>query len=236
MLLPARYVCTITILYDEGSTEKYINGIRRPYKPVCFTGTEFPFVHGTIMNVLHIKNMVCGRCIRVVNEELQKLGLDIRHIELGKVETTNEVSADLVAKIRTVLEESGFELLDDKKAKIIEQIKTLVINKVHYNREKQENINFSDHLEKEIGMDYSYLSSLFSSVEGTTIEKYMILQKIELVKELLVYDELSLSEIAFKMGYSSVAHLSSQFKKVTGLTPSHFKEVQEQKRKPLDKI
>lgn len=188
------------------------------------------------MKVLHIKNMVCGRCIRVVNEELAKLGLHVHHIELGKVEIADGLTPEQVGKIREVLENSGFELLDDKKTKIIEQIKTLVINKVHYNNDQPDTLNFSDFLEQTIGMDYSYLSTLFSSVEGITIEKYMILQKIELVKELLVYDELSLSEIAYKMGYSSVAHLSSQFKKVTGLTPSHFKQLQEQKRKPLDEI
>lgn len=188
------------------------------------------------MSVLHIKNMVCGRCIRVVNEELSKLGLHIRHAELGKVEIADGLTPEQVETIRKVLQDSGFELLDDKKTKIIEQIKTLVISKVHYNSEQPDNMNFSGFLEREIGMDYSYLSTLFSSVEGITIEKYMILQKIELVKELLVYDELSLSEIAYKMGYSSVAHLSSQFKKVTGLTPSHFKQLQEQKRRPLDEI
>lgn len=188
------------------------------------------------MSVLHIKNMVCGRCIRVVNEELEKLGLHIHHTELGKVEVADSLRAEQVNTTRSVLENSGFELLDDKKAKIIGQIKTFVINKVHYNHDKPDALNFSELLEREMGMDYSYLSTLFSSVEGITIEKYMIHQKIGRVKELLVYDELSLSEIAFKLGYSSVAHLSSQFKKVTGLTPGSFKYIQDEKRKPLDKI
>lgn len=188
------------------------------------------------MSLLQIKNMVCNRCIRVVREELEKLGHHVQHIELGKVELAGSINASDLDTIRNVMHENGFELLDDKRTKLIEQIKTLVINRIHYDTEKGIAENFSDYIAHEIGMDYSYLSNLFSSVEGVTIEKYIINQKIERVKELLVYDELSLSEIAYKMGYSSVAYLSSQFKKVTGLTPSQFKELQDKNRKPLDEV
>lgn len=187
-------------------------------------------------NVLHIKNMVCNRCIKVVAEELTNLGLNIENIELGKVEIANLPESVTIEKIDTVLKENGFELIDDKKSRIIGQIKTIIIELVHHKREKAGHLNISDFISTEIGYDYSYLSNLFSSVEGTTIEKYIINQKIEKVKELLVYDELSLNEIAWKMGYSSVQHLSNQFKKTTGLSPSHFKKIKENRRKPLDKV
>ena len=185
---------------------------------------------------LFIKNMVCNRCIRVVKEELTNLGLIVKNIELGRVEITGQPESVSNDKIRDVLKENGFELIDDKKSRLIGQIKTIVIEFIHHNKEKAEHINFSDFLSKEVGYDYSYLSNLFSSVEGTTIEKYIINQKIEKVKELLVYDELSLNEIAYEIGYSSVQHLSNQFKKITGLSPTHFKKIKETRRKPLDKI
>ncbi|NOR74118.1 MAG: helix-turn-helix domain-containing protein [Draconibacterium sp.] len=185
---------------------------------------------------LFIKNMVCDRCIRVVKEELTKLGFIVKNIELGRVNFTGQPVSVSNDKIRDVLNENGFELIDDKKSRLIGQIKTIVIEFIHHNKEKAEHINFSDFISKEVGYDYSYLSNLFSSVEGTTIEKYIINQKIERVKELLVYDELSLNEIAYEMGYSSVQHLSNQFKKITGLSPSYFKKIKENRRKPLDKI
>lgn len=172
----------------------------------------------------------------MVAEELTKLGLNIKNIELGKVEITNLPESVTLEKIDTILKGNGFELIDDKKSRLIGQIKTIIIEFIHHNKEKPEHINASDFLSKEIGYDYSYLSNLFSSIEGTTIEKYIINQKIEKVKELLVYDELSLNEIAFQMDYSSVQHLSNQFKKITGLSPSHFKKIKENKRKPLDKV
>ncbi len=185
---------------------------------------------------LHIKNMVCNRCIKVVGEELEKLGIKVNLIELGNVELKKPLDKEETVKVKKVLSENGFELIDDKKSLIIEKIKTLVIELIHYQKEKAQRINYSDFISSEIGYDYSYLSNLFSSVEGTTIEKYIINQKIEKVKELLVYDELNLNEIAFQLGYSSVQHLSSQFKKVTGLSPTHFKSIKENKRKPLDRI
>ena len=185
---------------------------------------------------LHIKNMVCNRCIKVVGEEFTKLGFKISLIELGKLEIQNQITDSDLKKIKTVLRENGFDLIDDRKSRIIDQIKTAIIALIHHDIKKPDYINISDFLAEEIGYDYSYLSKLFSSVEGTTIEKYIIHQKIEKVKELLVYDELTLNEIAYHLGYSSVQHLSSQFKKVIGLSPSHFKKIKEFKRKPLDEV
>ncbi len=185
---------------------------------------------------LHIKNMVCNRCIKVVKDEFALLNLEIEEIELGSVKVSGDLEIGRIDEIRKVLHENGFELIDDKKSQVIDRIKTLIIEKIHHSNQIDEKINSSDYLSKELGYDYSYLSNLFSSVEGITIEKYIIHQKIEKVKELLVYDELSLNEIAFQMGYSSAQHLSNQFKKITGLTPSHFKKLKENKRKPLDEV
>lgn len=186
--------------------------------------------------LIYIKNMVCKRCITVVENELQNLGYLISSIELGEVEIKQNLKKTDLDTIRKKLEEHGFELIDDYKSRIINQIKTLIIEIIHHQKEKDEHKNSSEILATEIGKDYSYLSNLFSSIEGITIEKYIILQKIEKVKELLVYDELNLSEIAFQMGYSSAQHLSSQFKKITGLSPSHFKKLRIRKRNPLDDI
>ncbi len=185
---------------------------------------------------LHIKNMVCPRCIKVVKDEFSTLGIEIKEIELGRVEVVNPLSDNQVSQVRTVLEENGFELIDDKKGMLIDAIKTLVIDKVHHSTEPEDKLLTSDFIALQLGHDYSYLSHLFSSVEGTTIEKYIINQKIEKVKELLVYDELTLNEISYQLGYSSVQHLSNQFKKITGLTPSHFKKLKDHMRKPLDEV
>ena len=186
--------------------------------------------------VLHIKNMVCNRCIKVVREELTGLGFTIKSIELGEVILNKPVSQEDADKIRQALAENDFELIDDKKSWIINKIKTLIIEYIHHDKEKPDFVNISDFLARETGYDYSYLSNLFSSVEGQTIEHFLILHKVEKVKEFLVYDELTLNEISYQLGYSSVQHLSHQFKKVTGLTPSHFKKIKEKKRKPLDKL
>lgn len=186
--------------------------------------------------VLHIKNMVCNRCIKVVKEEFEKLDIQIEEIELGKVTISKNLDSNQTEEVRSIIQQNGFELIDDKKSQLIDRIKTIIIEKTHYSNEEKELVNFSELIAGELGYDYSYLSKLFSSVEGITIEKYIINQKIEKVKELLVYGELTLNEISYQLGYSSVQHLSNQFKKVTGLTPSHFKKVKENKRKPLDEV
>lgn len=185
---------------------------------------------------LYIKNMVCNRCIKVVKEELDKMGLTINNIKLGEVIVAQEESSIDVPKLRNVLMDNGFELLDDKKALLIEKIKNVVIETIHHSQNVDVQINFSYLIQEKVGKDYHFLSSLFSATEGITIEKYIILQRIERAKELLVYDELNHSEIAFKLGYSSVQYLSSQFRKVTGLTPSAFKKQNDQNRKPLDEV
>jgi len=167
---------------------------------------------------------------------MESLGRSILSIELGKVVVEGTVEEQERHRISRKLEEEGFQLIHDRKGRIINQIKSLIIEFIHHGLEKPRHMNLSDFLASEVGHDYSYLSSLFSSVEGTTIEKYMIRQKIEKVKELLAYDELSLSEIAVRLDYSSVQHLSSQFRKTTGLTPSHFRKIGNQKRKPLDQL
>ena len=186
-------------------------------------------------NTLHIKNMVCDRCIQVVEEELSKLYIPILDIKLGEVVTANPLSKEQTNQVRAVLENRGFELLEDKAGQLIEKIKTVVIDSVR-NPHKKTKTNFSQQLQQEIGRDYNYLSALFSSVENVTIERYIILQKIEYAKELLIYNELTLGEIAFQLGYSSVQHLSGQFRKTTGMSPSQFKKLREKTRKPLDKL
>lgn len=182
-----------------------------------------------------IRNMVCNRCIMAVQRVFEDLGNPPVRISLGEVETANLIVGENLEKLREALVSYGFELIDDTKSQLIEKIKNTVVQSIHHSNEDLK-ISYSEYIESHLNRDYAYLSSLFSEVEGTTIEKYIILQKIERVKELLVYDELTLSEIAWQMGYSNVAYLSNQFKKVTGLTPSHFKQVKENKRKPLDEI
>lgn len=187
------------------------------------------------MSIIFIKNMVCNRCIMVVQIELDKLGLDVKNIQLGEVTLDRKLAGEEKNKLSEALTKLGFEIIDDKKSRIIEKIKNVIIELVHY-VESGNKTTLSDVLSDKLHHDYNYLSNLFSEVEGTTIEKYFIAQKIEKVKELLVYNELSLSEIAFRLNYSSVAYLSNQFKKVTGLTPSHFKQIREDRRKPLDEV
>ncbi len=184
---------------------------------------------------IYIKNMVCNRCIMVVKNELERIGFPPTSLTLGEVELDREINDDDKTTINNHLQPFGFELIDDRKSRLIVQIKSLIIELVHHHNSEL-TTNLSDFLSNKLHHDYTYLSNLFSEVEGTTIEKYYIAQKIEKVKELLVYDELTLSEIAFQLNYSSVAHLSNQFKKVTGLTPSHFKNIKTNKRKPLDEV
>jgi len=180
--------------------------------------------------------MVCDRCLMVVRNQLEELGLPFKNVQLGQVELSEEPKPGKLELLRQRLSELGFELLDDKKSKTVERIKNTIISLVHGKDVEEFNMKLSVMLEEKLGMDYHYLTTLFSTVEGITIEKYAILQRIEKVKELLMYDEKSLSEIAYEMGYSSVQHLSQQFKKVTGLTPTQFKSLRENNRKPLDKI
>jgi AraC-like DNA-binding protein len=184
---------------------------------------------------LYIRNMVCDRCKMVVKSELENMGLHPLSVELGEVELGREITNQEKQQLSERLQQLGFSLIDDRKSRLIEHIKTLIIELVHH-RNGELSVNLSDYLKSHVNHDYHYISNLFSEVEGITIEKYFIAQKIEKVKELLVYDELSLSEIADLLNYSSVAYLSSQFKKVTGFTPSYFKQIRENKRKPLDKI
>ena len=188
------------------------------------------------MKELHIKNMVCNRCIKAVYDILEKEHLAPAQVALGKVTLREDISADKLASLRTALEEEGFMLIDDRRSRMIEAIKNAVIEKVHYGDLSEMKEKFSVYLSDRLHEDYNYLSALFSEVENNTIEHYIILQKVEKIKELLVYDEWSLGEIAFQLGYSSVAHLSAQFKKTTGFTPSQFKQLKEHRRKPLDEV
>lgn len=189
------------------------------------------------MNHLYIKNMVCNRCIRVVKEELEKLSIVIKKISLGEVETESIINKETLEIIREMLEQNGFELIEDKKVKIIEKVKNIIIETIYGNEEfLSVSKNFSKLLEKEIGLDYRYMSTLFSSLESITIEQYIIIQKIERAKEFLKYGELTLSEIAYKLGYSSVQHLSNQFKKITGFSASEFKNITQNMRRPIDKL
>lgn len=177
--------------------------------------------------------MVCSRCIRVVREELIGLGLEVIDVRLGKV-----ILAKLpknMESLNTTLKQNGFELLEDKNAQIVESIKSHIIELIYSDNLGDMKTNLSHYLSKHLGRDYSALSKLFSEIESITIEKYFILHKVERVKELIVYDELTLTEIAFKLGYSSVQHLSNQFKKITGLSPSYFKK-SKQPRRSLDTL
>ena len=186
------------------------------------------------MNIF-IKNMVCNRCIMVVKQELEALGLQPLHVSMGEVEPSKQPSAKHMQQLNTRLLQLGFEILDDQKQKQIEKIKSLLIKKVQ-SGQVEEHFSISAFLSNALHKDYSYISRLFSEVEGTTVEQYFILQKIEKVKELLVYGEENLSEISYRLGYSSVAHLSAQFKKITGFTPSQFKKLGSTQRKPLDAL
>lgn len=185
---------------------------------------------------IYIKNMVCDRCVLVVREKLDQLDLPYHQVELGEVQLAHALSSAQLDLLRSELHQLGFELLDDKKGAIVEKAKKTIIQLVHGVEKVTINRKLSILLQEQLQTDYLQLSLLFNSIEGITIGKYLILQRVEKAKELLMYDELSLGEIADKLGYSSVQYLSSQFRKVTGLTPSHFKQLKENKRKPLDKL
>lgn len=186
---------------------------------------------------LLVKNMVCDRCIRTVREELEKLGVQVNEIELGRVGIDGEPGEELKQTIRTILTQNGFELIDDKKTALVDHIRKLVIEEVQYLKgNKPDHMNFSEYLSQKTGYDYSYISHLFSSETDQTIEQYIIAQRIEKVKEWLSYNEMTISEIAWKLGYSSVAHLSNQFKKATGMTPAAYKNGGSLPRVALDKV
>ncbi len=179
--------------------------------------------------------MVSTRCKMAVKEELMKLGLHFIVVDLGEVEIMENISEEQREQLKTGLLNSGLELMDDKKAILIERIKNTVVEMVHHSDEVIKT-NFSDFISKKLDYDYTYLANLFSEVQGTTIEQFIISHKIERIKELIIYDELNITEIAWKMNYSSVAHLSNQFKKVTGLSPSHFKQLKDKRRNPIEEI
>lgn len=184
---------------------------------------------------LFIKYMVSTRCKMVVKEELKKIGLHFIIVDLGEIEIMENISEEKRAMLRKGLANSGLELMDDKKAILIEKIKNVIIEMVHYSDEMPK-VNYSNYISEKLKHDYTYLSNIFSEVKGMTIQQFIINHKIERAKELLLYDEYNLTEISYKLNYSSVAHLSNQFKKVTGLTPSHFKKLKEKRRNPIEEI
>jgi AraC-like DNA-binding protein len=184
---------------------------------------------------LYIKNMVCNRCKMVVESELVKAGLNHLSVGLGEIEIEEELSHQQQMLLNEKIKPLGFELIDDRKSKLADKVKTLIVELI-YSKDNDLKVNLSAYIASAIGQDYSHISNVFSQKEGITIEHYYILQKIERVKELLVYNELSLNEIATMLNYSSASHLTNQFKKVTGLTPSFFKSVKDIKRKALDNL
>ncbi|HTQ66882.1 MAG TPA: AraC family transcriptional regulator [Puia sp.] len=184
---------------------------------------------------IYVKNMVSLRCKMLVKEKLKRLGLTYLSVDLGEVEIIDDITDHQKEQLKASLMESGLELMDDKKQILIEKIKAVIVEMVHYS-DKLPKTNFSDYIGEKLHYDYTYLANLFSEVKGTTIERFIIDHKIERVKELLIYDELNLTEISYKLNYSSVAHLSNQFKKVTGLTPSFFKKLKNKRRRPLEDI
>jgi AraC-like DNA-binding protein len=179
--------------------------------------------------------MVSSRCKLAVKEILKSMDLHFIVVDLGEVDIMETLTPEQERNLNKALHNIGFELMDDKRAIIIEKIKTTIIEMVH-NSEELIKFNFSDYISEKLNYDYTYLSNLFSEVQGSTIEQYIISHKIERIKEFILYDEMNITEIAYKMNYSSVAHLSNQFKKVTGLSPTHFKELKQKKRVPLEEL
>jgi AraC-like DNA-binding protein len=179
--------------------------------------------------------MVSNRCKIAVKDELKKLGLHFILVDLGEVEIMENLSPEQLEQVRIALFNAGFELMDDKRSVLIEKIKNTVIDMVHHTDEMIKT-NFSDFLSNKLNQDYTYLANIFSEVQGTTIEQFVLSHKTERIKELIIYGELNITEIAWKMNYSSVAHLSNQFKKMTGLSPSHFKQLKEKRRSPIEDV
>jgi AraC-like DNA-binding protein len=184
---------------------------------------------------LYIRYMVSNRCKMVVKEILHKLGLHFIMVDLGEIEIMETLTKAEIDELKTALMPTGLELMDDKKSLLIEKIKKVIIEMVHYSDEMIKT-NFSDYLSEKLKYDYTYLANTFSEVQGTTIEHYIIAHKIERIKELIMYGELNITEIAYKLNYSSVAHLSNQFKKATGLSPTHFKNLKVRKRIPIEEL
>ena len=179
--------------------------------------------------------MVSTRCKMAVKEELKRLGLHFIVVDLGEVEIMENISAEQREQLKIALLNSGLELMDDKRAVLIEKIINVITELIHYSDEMPK-MNYSDYISQKLNYDYTYLSNLFSEVKGITLQQFIIIHKIERAKELLLYDELNLTEISHKLHYSSVAHLSNQFKKVTGLSPSHFKQLKDKRRSPIEEI
>jgi AraC family transcriptional regulator len=186
--------------------------------------------------LINIKNMVCDRCQMIVRQQLESLGFMVMKVALGRAEITPDPDEDQLQMIAAALKVPGFELISKETDKTVEAIKNVVIELIHHSDLSEMNTSYSDLIANRIGKDYAYLSRLFSNSQDTTIERFIIQQKVEKIKELLDYGELNLNEIAYKMGYSSSAHLSAQFKSITGLTPSQFKTSEQGQRKPIDKI
>ena len=184
---------------------------------------------------LYIKYMVSLRCKMMVKQELAKLGLHYVSVDLGMVDVLENISVEQREKLKVSLKKSGLELLDDKKSILIEKIKSIIVEMIHYSDELPK-VNYSDFISEKLNYDYTYLSNIFSEVKGITIQQYIIANKIEKVKELLLYDELTLTEISYRLHYSSVAHLSNQFKKVTGLSPSYYKKLGQKRKSNLENL
>lgn len=204
---------------------------------LCFYFTKFVRLRNPIEKdlKLHIKYMVSNRCKMVVKEELKKMGLHFIMVDLGEVEIMEDISEEERGQFKEALSQYGLELIGDKKSIIIEKIKTVIIEIVHHSDEFPKQ-NISDFLSERLDLDSTYLTNLFSSIQGITIQQFVIEHKIARVKELIMYGELSFKEIAWKMNYSSIAHLSNQFKKITGLTPSHFRQLKDIRRTPIEEI
>ncbi len=179
--------------------------------------------------------MVSTRCKMLVKDELKKLNLHFIVVDLGEIEIMETITNEQRDQLNTALKLSGLELMDDKKAVLIEKVKNIIIEMVHYFDELP-SINYSDYISSKVGLDYTYISNIFTEVKGLTIQQFIINHKVERIKELIIYDELNITEIAWKMNYSSVAHLSNQFKKITGLSPSHFKLLKDKRRTPIEEI
>ena len=184
---------------------------------------------------LYIKYMVSKRCKIIVKEALKMLGLHFIFVDLGEIEIMEKITDSQWIQLKAALLRTGLELMDDKKATLIEKIKAVVIEMIHYS-EVLPNINYSDFISEKLQHDYTYLSNIFSEMKGITIQQFIIVHKIERIKELIIYDKLSISEIAWKLNYSSTAHLSNQFKKITGLTPSHYKSLKNKRRTALEDV